>query len=69
MSQHTLKYIHKKRGYCKAVVEEATALPLVQPTPKITAQPPGLQRQPTSNNMTDDIVNQYIKENPDIVSN
>ena len=65
MSQHTLKYIHKKRGYCKAVVEEATA----EPEPKITAQPPGLQKQPTSNNMTDDMVNQYIKENPEVVSN
>ena len=70
MSQHTLKYIHTKRGYCKAVVEEATALPLVQPEPKTTEQqPPGLQKQPTSNNMTDDMVNQSIKENPDIVSN
>ena len=65
MSQHTLKYIHKKRGYCKAVVEEA----VVEPEPKITAPPPGLQKPPTSNNMTDDVVNQYIKENPDIVSN
>ena len=64
MSQHTLKFIHKKRGYCKAVVEEATA----EPEPKITAQPPGLQKQPISKNMTDDIFNQY-KRNPDIVSN
>ena len=65
MSQHTLKYIHKKRGYCKAVVEEA----VVEPEPKITAPPPGLQKPPTSNNMTNDIVNQYIKENPEVVSN
>ena len=82
MSQHTLKYIHKKRGYCKAVVEET----VVEPDPKITVvrgvegtqteksdapfvQPPGLQKQPTSKNMIDDMVNQYIKENPDIVSN
>ena len=68
MSQHTLKYIHKKRGYCKAVVEEASP-PGFEPEPTITAPPPGLQKQPTSNNMTDDLVNQYIKENPDIVSN
>ena len=70
MSQHILKYIHKQRGYCKAIVGEATALPFVQPEPKLTAQPPPvLQKQPTSNNMTDDIVNQYIKENPEVVSN
>ena len=79
MSQHTLKYIHKKRGYCKAVVE---------PEPKITgvrgaditpdergdapfAPPPGLQNGITNvnYNMTDDMVNQYIKENPEVVSN
>ena len=67
MSQHTLKYIHKKRGYCKAVVEEAT----VEPEPKITAQPPGLQNGITNvnYNLTDDMVNQYIKENPEVVSN
>ena len=60
-----IKIYSQKRGYCKAVVEEA----VVEPEPKITAQPPGLQKQPTSKNMTDDMVNQYIKENPDIVSN
>ena len=66
MSQHTLKYIHKKRGYCKAIVEDATA----EQEPNITAQPPpGLQKQPTSNSITGDVVTQYIKENPDIVSN
>ena len=57
MIQHTLKYIHKRRGFCKAVVKapepEQTPEAVVQPKPKI--------RQ--------DIVNDYIKENPDIVSN
>ena len=61
MSQHTLKYIHKKRGYCKAVVEEA-APPGFEPEPKITAPPPGLQKPPTSKNMTDDVVNQYKRK-------
>ena len=56
MTQHTLKYIHKRRGFCKAVKEEPEKQvpePTVQPTPKIT----------------EDIVNYYIKQNPDIVSN
>ena len=71
MSQHTLQYIHKKRGYCKAVVEEAVVEEaVVEPEPKIIVQPPpGLQKQPTSNSITDDVVTQYMKENPDIVSN
>ena len=56
----------QKKGYCKAIVEEAAA----EPEPKLTVQPPpGLQKQPTSNSITGDIVNLYIKENPDIVSN
>ena len=41
MTQHTLKYIHKRRGFCKAVVKapepEPTPEPVVQqPKPKIT---------------------------------
>ena len=58
MTQHTLKYIHKRRGLCKAVKapepEQPVPEPVVQqPKPKITQ----------------DIVHDYIKENPDIVSN
>ena len=58
MTQHTLKYIHKRRGFCKAVVKEEPEktpepVPVSVPKPKITQ----------------DIVNDYIKENPDIVSN
>ena len=56
MTVHTLKYIHKRRGFCKAVkseeVPEKTPEPS-EPKPKITQ----------------DIVNDYIKDNPDIVSN
>ena len=57
MAQHTLKCIHKRRGFCKAVKAlepEKTPEPIVQPKPKT---------------ITEDIVNDYIKENPDIVSN
>ena len=57
MTVHTLKYIHKRRGFCKADIKavpepEQTPEPAVQPKPKITH----------------DIVNDYIEENPDIVS-
>ena len=51
MTQHTLKYIHKRRGFCKAVAkapepEKQVPEPVVQqPKPKITQ----------------DIVNDYIK--------
>ena len=58
MTVHTLKYIHKGRGFCKAVVKadepEQTPEPIVQQKPKP---------------ITEDIVNDYIKQNPDIVSN
>ena len=55
MTQHTLKHIHKRRGFCKAVkTEPEKPVPEpVQPKPKIT----------------EDIANDYIKQNPDIVSN
>ena len=54
MTQHTLRYIHKRRGFCKAVKEpENTPEPVVVQKPKITQ----------------DIVNDYIKENPDTASN
>ena len=55
MTQHTLLYIHKRRGFCKAVVKEEPEkkVPVPETRPKIT----------------EDIVNDYIKENPDVVSN
>ena len=36
MTVHTLKYIHKRRGFCKAVKAEpeTTPEPVVQQTPK-----------------------------------
>ena len=55
MTVHTLKYIHKRRGFCKADVKEE---------PEKTPEPP--EPKPK---LTQDIVNDYIKENPDIVSN
>ena len=59
MTVHTLKYIHKRRGFCKAdvkpeVVPDKTPEPIVQPKKKI---------------VTEAAVNEYIKENPDTVSN
>ena len=55
MTAHTLKYIHKRRGFCKAVKEEPEQTPEpVQPKPKI---------------ITEDAVNDYIKQSPDTVSN
>ena len=64
MTVHTLKYIHKRRGFCKAdvkpeVVPEKPSEPV--PVPKSVQQKP----KP----ITEDIVNDYIKQNPDIVSN
>ena len=57
MTVHTLKYIHKRRGFCKAeVVPEKTPEPIVQQ-----------QQQPKP--ITDDTVNDYIKQNPDVVTN
>ena len=58
MTVHSLKYIHKRRGFCKAVVKaeepEQTPEPIVQQSPKP---------------ITEDTVNDYIKQNPDIVTN
>ena len=52
---HAHNYIHKRRGFCKAVKEPEKPVPEPeqQPKPKIT----------------EDIVNDYIKQNPDTVSN
>ena len=54
MTVHTLKCIHKRRGFCKAIKSEPEK-PVPepeQPKPKIT----------------EDIVNDYIKQNPEIVN-
>ena len=58
MTVHALKYIPKRRGFCKAVKEEPeqkTPDPEpVQPKPKI---------------ITEDAVNDYFKQNLDTVAN
>ena len=54
MTQHTLKYIHKRRGFCKAVKAEPE-----KPVPERELQKPKI---------TEDIVNDYIKQNPDIAN-
>ena len=48
MTQHTLNYIHKRRGLCKAVKEKQE--------PEKTPEP-----EPPKPKMTNDIVNYYIK--------
>ena len=53
MTQHTLKYIHKRRGFCKADIK----------TPEVKTPVPEPEK------ITEDIVNDYIKQNPDIISN
>ena len=59
MTAHTLKYIHKRRGFCKAVKTEAVP----EKTPEPVPDQPKLKPK-----ITEDIVNEYIKDNPDIVS-
>ena len=56
MTQHTLKYIHKRRGFCKADIKAAPEQPVPEPV---------VQQKPK---ITEDIVNDYIKQNHEIVS-
>ena len=56
MTVHTLRPIHKRRGFCKAAVKEE---------PEQTPEP----AQPKPTNNTEDVANDYIKQNPDTVSN
>ena len=57
MTQHTLKYIHKRRGFCKADIKTETIKTKVKtPVPEKTK-------------ITEDIVNDYSKQNPDVISN
>ena len=60
MTQHTLLYIHKRRGFCKAVTKEEPEKKVPVPEQPIVQQKPKI---------TEDVVNDYIKENQDIVSN
>ena len=71
MTVHTLKYVHKRRAFCKAVKEEPEKKvpaseqpvpvpePVVQQKPKITKHDYIKQKH---------AVNDYIKQNPDTVS-
>ena len=57
MTLHTLKYIHKKRCFCKAekIPEKAP-----EPVPACASY--------ASPKITEDIVNQYIRKSPDVIS-
>ncbi len=59
MTVHTLKYIHKRRGFCKADIK-------AEPQPSV---PEPVPEQPKTKIITEDTVNDYIKQNPDIVTN
>jgi len=56
MTVHTLKYIHKRRGFCKA-----------EKKPEVESE--RTAPEPPQQKITQAIVNDYIKENPDVVSN
>uniref|UniRef100_UPI00404A3413 hypothetical protein n=1 Tax=Flavobacterium sp. TaxID=239 RepID=UPI00404A3413 len=57
LTVHTLKYIHKRRGFCKAVKPEVVPVSV----------PESVQQKPKP--IADETVNDYIKQNPDIVTN
>ena len=61
MTVHTLKYIHKRRGFCKADIKAVPEQSVPVPEPEAVVQ------QKTK--ITEDAVNDYIKQNPDTVSN
>ena len=61
MTVHTLKYIHKRRGFCKADTKAVPEQPVSEKTPE-----PIVQQKPK---ITEDAVNDYIKQNPDIMIN
>ena len=53
MTQHTLLYIHKRRGFCKAE--------------KIPEKTP--EQEPQKPKKYKEVVNDYMKQNHDVVSN
>ena len=61
MTAHTLKYIHKRRGFCKADVKTPEVKTPEVKTPEV--------KTPEPKKITEDIVNDYIKQNPDVISN
>ena len=64
MTVHTLKYIHKRRGFCKADIKTETIK-----TQEVKAPSPEPVQKNKPVPITEDIVNDYIKQNPDIISN
>ena len=60
MTQHTLLYIHKRRNFCKAVTKEEPEKKVLVPEQPIVQQKPKI---------TEDVVNDYIKQNPDLMVN
>ncbi len=62
ITYHNLRYTHKR--YCKGNKETPTQLALPPPVP--TA--PGLERSSSSTAMSDELVNLYIKNNPELVT-
>ena len=71
ITRHNLKYTHKR--YCKALKEQESVTPNPSPAsssidpPKAPPAPPVLQRTKTVTN--DDDVNEYIKNNPEVITN
>ena len=63
MTQHTLKYIHKRRGFCKAE-KTVTETPVSECQRSATKAP-----EPNKKSISEDIVNDHIKVHPGIVSN
>ena len=59
MTTHTIKYIHKRRGCCKA--DKAPFVP--EPIPDPNSPMP---KQASKQRVTEDVVNQCMKENQDI---
>ena len=68
MTQHTLKHVHTKRGYCKGVPPQGTEPLEEQQEEQVIVKSPiqhhGLQRQTsiTPTNLTNDMVNQYSRK-------
>ena len=63
MTQHTLKYIHKRRGFCKADIKTEKTETEKTVTEVKTPEPDNKSK------ITEDVVNDYIKQNPGIISN
>ena len=61
MTVHTLRYTHKRRGFCKADIKAVPEQPVPEKTPVAV-----VQQKPK---ITEDDANDYIKQNPDTVPN